>query len=141
LRETRGNWPLQHSHLESLSATRVTLASLLVKEGDLRLELGDHGWQIVEQTTINPEHVVADLRRGGWAVRKLPNLLHVNVDPDYLSGRPTISGRRVPVSLVAELAGDDEGEGILREDYDLSREQINDAVEWWKESSKYEIAA
>ena len=146
LRVTRGDWPLQSSDLEALSAEAlsddvVPLASLLVKEGDLRLELGPHGWQVVEHTTVSPQRVVADLRRGGWAVRKLPELRHVTVDPDLLSGRPTITGRRVPVSLVAELAADEDGPSILRDEYDLSQEEIDDAVSWWDESSKYEPAA
>ena len=141
LRETRGDWPLQHSELEAVTAEDIPIASLLVNEGDVRYELGPHGWQQVEHTTVNPERVVADLRRGGWAVRDLPDLKHVNVDPDYLSGRPTIRGRRVPVSLVAELAAEDDGPEILREDYDLTAEQIDDAVRWWKASSAYERAA
>lgn len=141
LREKQGDWPLQRSQLETVANDDVPIAALLVKDGDLRLELGEHGWQVVEETTVNTERVVADLRRGGWAVRDLPNLQHVNVDPDYLSGRPTITGRRVPVSLVAELADEDDGPTILREDYDLSDEQIEDAVNWWKTSSAYEHAA
>ena len=141
LRETRGDWPLQHTHLEALSAEgEVPLASLLVREGERRFELGPHGWQLVEHTAVNPERVAADLRRGGWAARELPGLLHINVDPDFLSGRPTIKGRRVPVALVAELATEEDGQAILREDYDLSPEQIKDAVRWWKASSAYEIA-
>jgi uncharacterized protein (DUF433 family) len=142
LRETRGDWPLQHTHLEALSAEReIPLASLLVKEGERRFELGPHGWQLVEHTTVNPERVAADLRRGGWAARELLDLQHINVDPDFLSGRPTIKGRRVPVALVAELAAEDDGPTILQEDYDLSPEQIKDAVRWWKASSAYENAA
>jgi len=141
LREQRGDWPLQSSELESLSADGIPLASLLVKEGEHRFELGPHGWQVVEHTTVNPQRVAADLRRGGWAVRDLPELEHVKVDPDFLSGRPTISGRRVAISLVAELAADADGPSILRDEYDLSPEEINDAVLWWRESSKYEIAA
>jgi uncharacterized protein (DUF433 family)/DNA-binding transcriptional MerR regulator len=141
LRETRGDWPLQTSELESLSAEGIPLASLLVKEGEDRFELGPHGWQVVEHTTVNPQRVAADLRRGGWAARELPDLAHVTVDPDFLSGRPTISGRRVPISLVAELAEDEDGPAILREEYDLSTDEINDALLWWTESSKYEIAA
>jgi uncharacterized protein (DUF433 family)/DNA-binding transcriptional MerR regulator len=141
LREKAGDWPLQSAYLESLSAERIPLASLLVKEGDVRFELGPHGWQVVEGLSVNPKRVVADLRRGGWAVRELPELQYVNVDPDYLSGRPTITGRRVPISLVAELAADADGPAILKEDYDLSPEQIKDAVQWWAESSKYELAA
>ncbi len=141
LRETRGNWPLQQTELEAVSAPDLSLASLLVREGDLALELGEHGWQIVEETAINPVRVAADLRRGGWAVRDLPDLQHVAVDPDYLSGRPTIAGRRVPISLVAELAEQEDGPAILREDYDLSDEEIADALRWSEAAAGYERAA
>lgn len=141
LREKRGDWPLQHADLEAVSAEGVPIASLLVKEGERRFELGPHGWQVVEHTTINPERVIADLRRGGWAARELPDLQHINVDPDFLSGRPTIRGRRVPVALVAELAAEEEGPTILQEDYDLSPAQIQDAVRWWEASSAYEQIA
>ena len=141
LREQYGNWPLQRSHLETLSAPQVPVAALLVREGNMHLELGDHGWQIVEHATVNPVQVAADLRRGGWAVRQLPGLRHIAVDPDLLSGRPAISGHRVPVSLVAELAVETNGIEILQEDYDLSREEIEDAVRWWTASTSYEQAA
>jgi uncharacterized protein (DUF433 family)/DNA-binding transcriptional MerR regulator len=138
LREERGDWPLQHASLETVSAPEIALASLLVRDGTLRMELGEHGWQIVEHTTLNPERVAAELHRGGWATRELPDLRHIEVDPDLLSGRPSIRGRRVPVSLVAELADTADGDEILREDYDLSADEIHDAVRWWGKTTSYE---
>jgi uncharacterized protein (DUF433 family)/DNA-binding transcriptional MerR regulator len=138
LREERGNWPLQHASLETIAAPDIALASLLVREGALRMELGEHGWQIVEHTTLNPERVAAELHRGGWATRELPDLQHIEVDPDLLSGRPSIRGRRVPVSLVAELAETANGNEILHEDYDLSADEIHDAVRWWEKTISYE---
>jgi uncharacterized protein (DUF433 family) len=141
LRARLGDWPLQHAQLETVSTEEVPIASLLVREGDLHLELGEHGWQIVEHTTISPQRVAAELHRGGWAARQLPDLQHIAVDPDYLSGRPTIRGRRVPVSLVAELAEEEDGSKILHDDYDLTSDQIDDAVRWWRESSAYEQVA
>jgi hypothetical protein len=36
------------------------------------------------------DEVRAQLRRGGWAVRSLPDLHYIEVSPDRLSGRPTI---------------------------------------------------
>lgn len=105
LRKEYGDWPLQHVALETFASPDVPVASLLVREGERRLELGEHGWQIVEHALVNPRRVSADLRRGGWAVRQLPDLAHIEINPDRLSGRPAIRGRRVPVALVAELAG------------------------------------
>ena len=57
------------------------------------------------------------------------------------SRQPAIRGRRVPVSLVAELATQIGGDEILREDYDLSPEEIADAVRWWRATSAYEQVA
>ncbi|MGI8592832.1 MAG: DUF433 domain-containing protein [Solirubrobacteraceae bacterium] len=116
----------------------MAIASVLVRDGQRRLELGYHGWQLVEHTTVNLERVAFDLHRGGWAVRHLPGLQHIEVDPDVLSGRPAIRNRRVPVSLVVELAVAPDGDEILREDYDLGPEQTRDAVRWWKTASGYE---
>lgn len=137
LRERFGDWPLQNAMLETVSASEVSVASLLIREGDRRLELGGHGWQIVEDATVSPQRVSADLHRGGWAVRQLPGLRHIEVHPDRLSGRPAIRGRRVPISLVVELAATLEGEEILREDYDLSSHQIHDAQRWWDATTAY----
>lgn len=141
LREQWGAWPLQHASLETVSAPDITLASLLVGEGALRAELGAHGWQLVEHTTLNLERVAAELHRGGWATREMPDLRHIEVDPDLLSGRPSIRGRRVPVSLVAELADTTDGDEILREDYDLSADEIHDAVRWWRHTATYDRVA
>ncbi len=141
LREQLGDWPLQRAQLETVSAPDVNVAALLVRDGDRRMELGNHGWQLVEHTTVNPQQVAADLHRGGWAVRELPNLSHIVVDPDTLSGRPAIKGRRVPVSLVAELADTIDGLDILHEDYDLSNDEIEDAVKWSNAAASYELIA
>jgi uncharacterized protein (DUF433 family) len=119
----------------------MSVAALLVRDGEQRFELGPHGWQLVEHTTINPKRVVTDLHRGGWAARQLPDLRHITVDPDLLSGQPAIKGRRVPVSLVAELANAPDGVEILREDYDLGPEEIDDAVRWWRATTAYEQVA
>jgi uncharacterized protein (DUF433 family)/DNA-binding transcriptional MerR regulator len=141
LRERYGDWPLQHAKLETVSAAAVSVASLLVRDGDLRLELGDHGWQIVESATINPVQVSVDLSRGGWAVRGRDDIRHVEIDPDRLSGAPAIRGKRVPIAIVAELAGTLEGKEILREDYDLKPDEIHDAQEWWDIVAGYEQPA
>jgi uncharacterized protein (DUF433 family) len=138
LRERFGDWPLQHADLETTSGKDVSLAGLLVRYGDLRVELGEHGWQIVEKATVNVERVARDLWCGGWAYRKLPDLKHIVVDPDQLSGRPAIRDRRIEISLVVELAGTIEGPEILAEDYGIDEEQTRDAVRWWDVASNFE---
>jgi uncharacterized protein (DUF433 family) len=85
---------------------------------------------------------VADLRRvrgclerGGWAACLHPELRHIEVDPGVLGGRPVIRGRRIAAQEVAELAADRE---LLHADYDLTDEQIGDAVLWWETVQGFE---
>jgi len=88
---------------------------------------------------VDVRQVTRDLQRGGWAVRDLPDLEHVEVNPDRLSGRPTIRGRRVPADDVAQ-ATLSRGRDEIREAYDLSDAQIDDAVRWWTRVQEYEAA-
>lgn len=141
LHKRYGDWPLQHAKLETVTAPAISVASLLVRDGDLRLELGAHGWQIVEGATVNPAQVSIDLSRGGWAVRDRKDIRHVEIDPDRLSGAPAVRGKRVPIAVVAELAGTVDGEEILREDYNLNPEEIHDAQQWWDLVATYEQPA
>jgi uncharacterized protein (DUF433 family)/DNA-binding transcriptional MerR regulator len=138
LRKRYGDWPLQHAKLETLTAPAISVASLLVRDGELRLELGARGWQLVEGATVNPAKVSIDLSRGGWAVRDREDIQHVEIDPDRLSGAPAVRGKRVPIAVVAELAGTIDGEEILRDDYDLKLEEIHDAQSWWELVAEYE---
>lgn len=138
LREERGDWPLQHSELETLSAPpnvddEIPISALLVKYGDLRYQLGPHGWQQVESAVINPTRIGSELHRGGWAVRELPDLRYIEVDPDRLSGRPAIRGKRIAAQEVAEIADEPGGLEDLAEGYNLGDDEISDARRWWSE--------
>ena len=73
------------------------------------------------------------LRRGGWPAHRLPDLRHVEVDPDRLGGRPCIRGRRIAVEDVAAIADEPLGPARLVEEYGLTGDQIEDAVRWWDE--------
>ena len=98
------------------------------------------GWQ--QQVEIGDLRLIADLlQRGGWAARDLPDLQHIEVNPDRLSGRPTIRGHRVAAEDVAEIAQAPAGEELLREDYELTNAEIRDAVRWWNAAKRYEAAA
>lgn len=55
---------------------------------------------------------------------------HIQVDPDRLSGRPTIRGRRVPTAMVAELAEQPDGRALLGTEFGLTEEEIEQAVEY-----------
>lgn len=84
--------------------------------------------------------IATDLRAGGWAARGR-RLRHIEVNPDRLSGRPTIAGTRVPAEDVARLAAEPGGRRTLQDEYGLTAEQIDDAVAWWQAVTEYEAAA
>ncbi len=82
--------------------------------------------------------VVADLRHGGWAVRDLPDLEHVEVDTDRLSGRPVVRGTRLAVEEVANIASEPDGRRQLLDDYGLSPDEVRDALRWREQVRDYE---
>jgi uncharacterized protein (DUF433 family) len=131
LRERFGNrWPLQGAELATADGGVVTFAD------DALYDIGDKVWQ----QQIRPENlrrIAGLLRRGGWAARALPDLQHIEVNPDRLSGRPTIVGRRVPVEVVAQIADEPGGIDELHEGFDLNDAQINDARQWWHAVREY----
>lgn len=145
LRQDHGDWPLQRASLEidaNETAEGIPVASLVVINGDRRVEASTHGWQeILDELRVNPRRISLELERGGWAVRLLPDLQHIEIDPDRLSGRPVIRGRRVPVSLVADASTDAEGLAMLREDYDLTDDEISDARRWTDVTRSFGAAA
>lgn len=132
LRERHGMaWPLQH-----YSARLGTVHGLVVEHGDDGIAANLGGKGAPEQSVMSDENlrkIASQLSRGGWAVRTLKDLRHVEVDPDRLSGRPTIRGRRIAVSDVAEIATEPDGLETLTEGYGLDEEQISDAQRWWRE--------
>ncbi|HZD69503.1 MAG TPA: DUF433 domain-containing protein [Actinomycetes bacterium] len=136
-----GDWPLTAAPLATTSELAGRSRILLILDDDL-LDIGrGEGAQAVLRYTAL-KAVTALLRQGGWAIREVPNITHIEVDPDRLSGRPTIRNRRLPVAKVAELAK--RGYGglrVLREDYELKRPEIEDAVRWYDKVSEYERAA
>lgn len=136
LRDELGDWPLQHSELATLSSPDIAVAALLVRHGGDRYELGPHGWQQVEAAAVNPQRVVSDLHRGGWAARELPDLRHIEVDPDRMSGRPSIRGKRIGAQDVAEIASGPDGLEDLVEGYNLQQTEIDDARRWWDAVSR-----
>jgi uncharacterized protein (DUF433 family) len=135
LRERHGNrWPLQTADLGTADGGIVAV------EQEATWDLGDGVWQ----QQIAPENlrrVAGILRRGGWAARDLPRLEHIEVNPDRLSGRPTIAGRRVSAEMVGQMADEPDGENELREGFDLSDAEIADARLWWHAVREYAEAA
>ena len=136
LRERDGApWPLQR-HRARLGAAAGTVVEFVNGEA---YDLG--GPATDEQGVLDTRDVhrlQAELERGGWAARLLPGLRHIEVDPDRLGGRPAIRGRRLLAREVAEIAATPEGAEILRDDYDLTGEQVADAVRWWETARGFE---
>jgi len=126
LRMQSGNsWPLTHGWLGTAHGTVV------VEDTGGFVDVGRIAWHGLAVTERDVERIASDLRRGGWAARELPDLEHIEVDPERLSGRPVVRGTRVPAELVAELAGQPDGRNELSEGYGVTDDQIDDAVEWW----------
>ena len=89
---------------------------------------------------LDLEPIRDQLRRGGWAARDLPDLEHIEVDPDRMSGRPVIRGTRVPAEDVGRLASEPNGRRVLIKEYKLSEDQIHDGERWWATVVGYEAA-
>jgi uncharacterized protein (DUF433 family) len=123
LRERSGAWPLATAPLEHDGRLVV------IHEGDkVYFDAADHAEQkVVAGTLLNLKAVREALAQGGWVTLQHPRSF-IEVDPDRLSGRPTIRGRRLATDVVAELAERPEGRTLLRDEYDLSDEEIDDAI-------------
>lgn len=144
LREEYGDWPLTQAPL----VTALLDGSGGDQVAGLALAHADGGLTDLHR---RPRHgllplgeirrIARDLRRGGWAVRDLPDLRSIEVDPDRLSGRPAISGTRVPAELVAQLARTAAGRSTLRSDYDVTAQQMKDATVWWRAVEEFAAAA
>jgi uncharacterized protein (DUF433 family)/DNA-binding transcriptional MerR regulator len=133
LREEYGGWPLTTANLS------VASGQVYAQHTGDQYDVGGKGWHQVLEVD-NLFKIAEDLHRGGWAVRQVPDLRYIEVDPDRLSGRPAIRGRRIAAEDVAQLA-EDGAEGVLREDYGLNQEEIHDARRWWRAVQEYEPAA
>jgi uncharacterized protein (DUF433 family) len=129
-----GDWPLSQANLGTTGPE-----SVVVVRGGLPFDVSGRPWhEVIEVGDLRK--IATDLNRGGWAARELPDLEHIEVDPDRLSGRPTIRGRRVAARAVAELATAG-GIDVLTDEYELEPAEISDARRWWEVASRYEAAA
>jgi uncharacterized protein (DUF433 family) len=122
LRAEYGQWPLATAPLEHAGPFVV------VREGDrIYFSALNTGQRVIAGTLIDLQAVRDALSQGGWAAYKHPRE-HIEVDPDLHSGQPVIRGRRLPTELVAEIAREEDGWSILREDYGLTEAEIRDAL-------------
>lgn len=124
-----GDWPLSGAPLATVPADAG--ARVVLRKDEVTYDVGDRGWQQV----VEPDYldvIRGQLGRGGWVVRLMPDLEHIEVDPDRLSGRPSIRGRRIAVQDVVELTSAADGIDALAEGYELSEAEIADARRWWR---------
>jgi uncharacterized protein (DUF433 family) len=132
-REGSGSgWPLSNTSLYVPTGGSTVVLDQREQKQDVR---NRHG-----VLDLDLEPIRNQLRRGGWAVRDLPDLEHIEVDPDRMSGRPVIRGTRVPAEDVGRLAGERDGRRILKTEYKLTEEQISDGERWWDTVMRYDAA-
>ena len=123
-----GAWPLQAAPIgiyEGKMRSRIGL-----RRSDGTYDIGGTGGR---QKFFEIDELVGLanlLRRGGWVIRTHPEIERVEVDPEKLSGKPCIVGRRIPVSDVVEIAKEKGGRRTLRTDYGLAAKDISDALAW-----------
>lgn len=123
LRHDYGEWPLARAPLKHEGG-------LVVKweDGNVLVDVVNRPYQQVEEGTfLSLTDVRKALERGGWVALHTPRA-HIQVDPDRLSGRPTIRDRRLPTAMVAELGQRLEGREALRTEFGLTEEEIDEAV-------------
>lgn len=141
LREMHGDWPLQSSALYlPVSEAKRHRQLGYEKDGAVVDAVGGTAHQQILGVG-KLKRLALQLNRGGWATRDLPGLRSIIVDPDLMSGRPAIRGRRIAVADVVSIASEPAGHKMLMSDYDLTAKQIDDALAWWTASERYHQAA
>jgi len=142
LRSAYGDWPLITAPLMTTAGNPARARLVLQEASGMRRDIGlDQGDQLLLLKEADLRLVTALLRRGGWVIRDLPHVEHIEVDPDRMSGRPTIKGTRISAARVGLLAQSLEGLRVLHADYGLRRREIDDAADWYKAVTELEEAA
>jgi uncharacterized protein (DUF433 family)/DNA-binding transcriptional MerR regulator len=134
LRKQYGDWPLATAPLAHDGG--MLLEWDADSERWVSVDIPDH--EVIEPTLIDLTVIHKALGRGGWVAIEKPRD-HIEVDPERHSGTPVVRGRRLPTSLVAGIASGKGGRKTLREDYGLSKAEIDDAVGY--EADLAELAA
>jgi uncharacterized protein (DUF433 family) len=122
LRERYGNWPLSNAPLEHEGRLVVVR-----EDGDVYLDVLHHLDQRVIEATLDLRKVRDALAHGGWVALKNRREA-IEVDPEKLSGLPTVRGRRLTTLIVADVAAEPDGLETLRTEYGLSRQEIDETV-------------
>ncbi len=139
LRDEYGDWPLQEAPLATPDRT-VTSPSVALKRDSVAYDIGRRRGQTYF-SFVELKNIRDLLRRGGWVIRELEDVTRIEVDPDRLSGRPTIRDRRIPAEKVARIAHLPGGLRILASEYGVTKREANDAVRWYDRASQLGQAA
>jgi uncharacterized protein (DUF433 family)/DNA-binding transcriptional MerR regulator len=123
LREEYGQWPLAVAPLKHDGQ----LCVIWDEERSTYVSADIPGHEVFEKTLLDLRAIRKALRQGGWVSLKNPRL-HVEIDPDRHSGEPVIKGRRLSTHRVAALAAEPSGRVALEKDYELTGDEIDDAV-------------
>lgn len=123
LREEWGPWPLANAPLKHDGPFCVVWE----KERGVHVSADIPGQEVIGKTLLNLQEIRQALSRGGWVSLKTPRK-HIEVDPDRHSGEPVVKGRRLSTHRVANLAAEPSGLDVLREDFSLTDDEIEDAV-------------
>jgi uncharacterized protein (DUF433 family) len=134
LRDEYGDWPLQAAPLATPNP-KVSPPSVALKSDQVAFDIGRRRGQTYF-SFVQLRNISDLLRRGGWAIRELDNVTKIEVDPDRLSGRPTIRDRRVPAEKVARIAVLPGGLRILASDYGVTKREADDAVRWYERAQQ-----
>jgi uncharacterized protein (DUF433 family)/DNA-binding transcriptional MerR regulator len=164
LRQEHGDWPLQHAKLlmpagasdaepcEPESTTNAGSHTAVPPRRGKRALHHQHGKLMLDSTKTRDQIVAPDitsslvkvvdvLSQGGWVAQD-HKLEHIQVDPFRMSGQPSIRNRRITVEDVVRIFVESNGDRrLLRDDYGLTSEQIEDALTWWRATERLALAA
>ena len=135
LRKEYGPWPLANAPLKHDGRLAVT-----ERGDDVYIDAADGGDQrVIAKTLLDLKAVRIALANGGWIAYQHPRA-HIEVDPDRLSGQPVVRDSRISTAVVADLAQRPEGRALLKDDYELTDDEIRDAVEYEDDVEKALVA-
>lgn len=123
LRDEYGPWPLGVAPLEHDGP----LCAIWDEENRVHVSADIPGHELLKGTLLNLKEIREALSKGGWVSLKTPRE-HIEIDPERHSGEPVIKGRRLATHRVASLAAEPKGRAVLRDDFDLTDAEIEDAV-------------
>lgn len=124
LRDRYGPWPLGNAPIENDGQLVVE------RDGEVIVDVADlPDHQVLAGTLIDLRRIRDALNHGGWVAFHSPQP-RIEVDPDRHSGAPVVRGSRMPTARVYAIAGEPDGRRVLREEYGLTDEDIDAAVDY-----------